>query len=76
MGETCVPISPQRVVSVFVPALGNALSLGVKPVGSAFLDRLGQETYLEGKIDGIQSVGNLPPNLEKILLIKPDVIIG
>ncbi|MCL6753449.1 iron-siderophore ABC transporter substrate-binding protein [Nostoc sp. CCCryo 231-06] len=76
MGETCIPINPQRIVTFSLPTLGNALVLGVKPLGSTFIDMLDEHTYLEGKIDGIQSVGIFPPNLEKILLIKPDLIIG
>ncbi len=76
IGETCIPINPQRIVTFSLPTLGNALVLGVKPLGSTFIDMLDEHTYLEGKIDGIQSVGIFPPNLEKILLIKPDIIIG
>ncbi|MEH2107912.1 iron-siderophore ABC transporter substrate-binding protein [Nostoc sp.] len=76
MGETCVPINPQRIVTFSLPTLGNALTLGVKPLGSTFIDMLDKHTYLEGKVNGIKSVGIFPPNLEKILLIKPDIIIG
>jgi len=76
MGETCVPINPQRIVTFSLPTLGNALTLGVKPLGSTFIDMLGEDTYLEGKVDSIQSLGISSPNLEKILLIKPDIIIG
>jgi iron complex transport system substrate-binding protein len=76
MGETCVPINPQRIVTFSLPTLGNALTLGVKPLGSTFIDMLDEHTYLKGKVDSIQSLGISSPNLEKILLIKPDIIIG
>ncbi|MCG6134591.1 MAG: iron-siderophore ABC transporter substrate-binding protein [Nostoc sp. LLA-1] len=76
MGTTCVPSNPQRVVTFSLPTLGNALTLGVKPLGSTYIDMLGENTYLEGKVDGIQSLGISAPNLEKILLLKPDIIIG
>jgi iron complex transport system substrate-binding protein len=76
MGETCVPIDPQRIVTFSLPTLGNAIALGVKPLGSTYVDMLGEHTYLEGKVEGINSLGISSPNLEKILLIKPDIIIG
>ncbi|WP_225225746.1 ABC transporter substrate-binding protein [Komarekiella delphini-convector] len=76
IGETCVPINPRRIVTFSLPTLGNALALGVKPLGSTFIDLLDKHTYLEGKVDGIKSLGISSPNLEKILLIKPDIIIG
>ncbi len=76
MGETCVPLNPQRIVTFSLPTLGNALTLGVKPLGSTFIDMLGEDTYLEGKVEGINSLGISSPNLEKILLLKPDIIIG
>lgn len=77
MGKTCVPINPQRVVTFNVPNLGNALALGVKPVGSTDTSYLSEDTYLAGKIDSVRSLGNnSSPNLETISLIKPDVMIG
>ncbi|MBD2677464.1 MULTISPECIES: iron-siderophore ABC transporter substrate-binding protein [Nostoc] len=76
MGETCVPINPQRIVTFSLPTLGNALVLGVKPLASTYIDMLDEYTYLQGKVDGIKSLGIFPPNLENILLVKPDLIIG
>jgi iron complex transport system substrate-binding protein len=72
-GETCVPNQPQRVV--VLGGLDYALSLGVKPIGS---DGVGQDKfYLEEKVNGIEDVGgNDAPNLEKILNLKPDLILG
>ncbi|MBE9198263.1 MULTISPECIES: iron-siderophore ABC transporter substrate-binding protein [unclassified Nodularia (in: cyanobacteria)] len=76
MGKTCVPINPQRIVTFSLPTLGNVLTLGVKPLGSTYIDMLSENTYLKGKVDGIHSLGISSPNLEKILLLKPDIIIG
>ncbi|WP_253274469.1 ABC transporter substrate-binding protein [Nostoc sp. PCC 7107] len=76
MGETCVPINPQRIVTFSLPTLGNAIALGVKPLGSTYVDMLDEHTYLKSKVKGINSLGISSPNLEKILLIKPDIIIG
>lgn len=33
-GETIVPAQPQRIVTLFPPALNNLLALGVKPVAA------------------------------------------
>lgn len=71
-GETCVPNNPQRVV--VLGGLDYALSLGLKPIGS---DGVSRELYLKEFADGIEEVGgNDAPNLEKILALKPDFIIG
>lgn len=77
MGETKVPASPQRVVVLDTGALANALALGVKPVGAdlgggAFVG------YLGDRVQGIQGVvGDTgEPNLETVLRLKPDLIIG
>lgn len=78
MGETCVPIHPQRVVTLSSCTLGNVLALGVKPIGTT------NEVYVEGnslssingKTEGIKLLGLSQPNLEATLLLKPDLIIG
>ncbi|NCJ06834.1 ABC transporter substrate-binding protein [Synechococcales cyanobacterium C] len=83
MGKTIVPASPQRIVTINPLFLGNALALGIKPTGStgwqlddssnlsayeAYLQRLpGEFTYL-----GLVT----QPSLEKILSVKPDLIVG
>ncbi|MBD2253849.1 iron-siderophore ABC transporter substrate-binding protein [Nostoc parmelioides] len=78
MGETCVPINPQRVVTLSSCTLGNVLALGVKPIGTT------NEVYVEGgslsstnaNTEGIKLLGLSQPNLEATLLLKPDLIIG
>ncbi|KAB8315463.1 iron-siderophore ABC transporter substrate-binding protein [Tolypothrix campylonemoides VB511288] len=77
MGKTCIPRNPQRVVTLWIGTLANSLALGIKPVGSVYI--LGQplQQYLRGKVDGVEPVGSLTePNLEKILLLKPDLILS
>ncbi|MGJ5676040.1 MAG: iron-siderophore ABC transporter substrate-binding protein [Nostochopsis sp.] len=78
VGETCVPQNPQRIISLHVTTLGNLLSLGIKPIGSATgFEETDFHKYLENKIDGIEWLGNtIQPNLEKILKLKPDLIIN
>lgn len=78
MGKTCVPTHPQRVVTFYVATLSNALALGIKPIGStAYYPQEGDPIYLKDKFEGIEKVGfGDQPNFEKILLLKPDLIIG
>lgn len=73
MGKTCVPPNPQRVITL--DNVGNALALGIKPVGS-YID---EETraFLKDKITGIKHVFSQgEPNLEMVLSLKPDLILG
>ncbi|WP_375515977.1 iron-siderophore ABC transporter substrate-binding protein [uncultured Nostoc sp.] len=75
MGETMVPTHPQRV-AVLVPALVEpTFALGVKPIAASkeAVDNLQQ---LVGKLKGIEDIGFESPNLEKLLRIKPDLILG
>ncbi|BDA71242.1 ABC transporter, iron(III) dicitrate-binding periplasmic protein [Calothrix sp. PCC 7716] len=78
MGETCVPIHPQRVVTLSSCTLGNVLALGIQPIGTT--NEIYQEkdspTSVKSKAGTIKLVGISEPNLEAILLLKPDLIIG
>ncbi len=77
-GETCVPINPQRVVTLSLPTLGNTLALGIKPAGSTNEVHQGNNsvTFVPGESEGIKLVGTSQPNLEAILQLKPDLIVG
>jgi iron complex transport system substrate-binding protein len=73
MGETYVPQKPQRIVVLAHITLANVIALGVKPIGILGADL---PPYLQQASD-IQVVGEgWQPDLEKILLLKPDLIIG
>ncbi len=82
MGETQVPTHPERVIVLNNAHLGNAIALGIIPVGAAIgLD----QTYLKAYQSYLNNqtvaapilVGNsIDPNLEKILSLKPDLIVG
>lgn len=76
-GETCVPLQPKRVVVLGVATIGNALALGVKPVGTIlYFDRNNPPSYLAGKLEDVEIVGTgNQPNLETISFLKPDLII-
>lgn len=71
LGRTAVPESPQRVVSL--NWLDQVLALGIKPVGSTH----NVEAYLQEQLQGIENIGGSEtPNLEKVTLLKPDLILG
>jgi iron complex transport system substrate-binding protein len=76
LGETCVPNQPQRVVALSVPTLGDALALGVKPIASiVYFDD--PPPYLVDYLESIEVLGKEEqPNLERVLALKPDLIIG
>lgn len=83
LGETIVPLNPQRVVVLTQSALDNSLALGIKPVGSSFSGFAQREgygnfaAYLEDKTQGITNVGHSDsPSLEKIIALQPDLILG
>lgn len=76
LGETCVPLQPQRLIVLGVPTLGDALALGVLPIASiVYFDD--PPPYLVNFLSSIQILGREEqPNLEKILTLQPDLIIG
>jgi len=76
LGETSVPNQPQRVIALSVPTLGDALALGVKPSASiVYFDN--PPPYLAKHLESIEILGKEEqPNIEKILALKPDLIIG
>ena len=77
-GETCVPINPKRVVTLYLPTLGNVVALGITPIATTnevFVGS-GSQTFIPGKAEGIPLVGKSQPNLEAVLNLKPDLIVG
>lgn len=77
MGETCVPEQPQRLVTLNPAALGNAIALGIQPIGSIFEYNNQFPEYLNGKTEGVEPLGDWSqPSIERIALLKPDIIIS
>ena len=77
MGDTCIPRNPQRIITLRPEHLANSLALGVRPIASAFYDGFPLSEVIQSKVDKIESVEDLNnPSLEKILLLKPDLIIS
>jgi len=86
LGETEVPVSPERVVGLSTAELADTLlALGVEPVGmttygdnpaddpEAWPDAI-RERAIEADI---ASVGvNAQPDLEKVAALEPDLILG
>lgn len=74
MGTTAVPISPERVVVLDYAPLDTAIALDVQPIGR--MEVIPSPLYSEA-ISTIPTVGDgLQPNLEAILRLKPDLILG
>jgi len=78
MGETEIPVAPKRVVILTNEGTEALLALGVKPVGAA-KSWLGDPWYahIADQMEGVTNVGEeSQPNLELIIGLKPDLIIG
>ncbi|NLY11087.1 MAG: iron-siderophore ABC transporter substrate-binding protein [Firmicutes bacterium] len=78
MGVTEVPVNPERIVVLNGDGLEALLSVGITPVGTAKAmgDREWYE-HLEEYMDGVVNVGEMTaPNLELIMMLEPDLIIG
>ncbi|MBD2468783.1 iron-siderophore ABC transporter substrate-binding protein [Nostoc sp. FACHB-145] len=78
LGETCVPLKPQRVIVTEQLALEIALALGIKPIAapeSAFVAN--KANFLGSKMAGITYIGKENQlNIEKIVDLHPDLIIS
>jgi iron complex transport system substrate-binding protein len=78
--KVCIPPNPQRVVVLdYHQLLPTLLALGIKPVGAMTLwDAAYNAPFLEGMTVGINNLGSFTqaPNLEKILALHPDLILG
>ncbi len=75
MGESCVPLDPQRVIVLDTSPLDAALALGVTPIAAPELpDFL---SYSPAQLEGVQSIGTYEqPNLERMLELQPDLILA
>jgi iron complex transport system substrate-binding protein len=77
MGETEVPVNPQRVVVLDGPQLDACVAVGITPVGAVPAQPGPLPVYLGSEVDGIEIVGTISePDLEKIVSLNPDLILG
>ncbi|MGD1952159.1 MAG: ABC transporter substrate-binding protein [Leptolyngbyaceae cyanobacterium] len=80
LGEVCIPTQPQRVVALDPRyILDHLLSLEINPIGYAAYPE-GEKIYLVGippeEVQDIEYVGSASqPSLEKIAVLKPDLIL-
>lgn len=78
MGSTTLSSVPKRVVVLFNGQVDITLTLGVKPVGA--VESWVQTPwyhYLRADMSGVKNLGSeLQPNIEAIVGLKPDLIIG
>ncbi|MGF1672999.1 MAG: ABC transporter substrate-binding protein, partial [Rivularia sp. (in: cyanobacteria)] len=73
MGETCVPQKFERLVTLDSASFENAIALGIKSIGTVF----DSSSHLKDEFAQVKNIGELDqPNLESILLLKPDLIVG
>jgi iron complex transport system substrate-binding protein len=78
LGNTDIPVSPKRVVSLDASGgLQVSLEVGAPLVASETLDgAVSVPGYLPRPAAGFQSLGFNQPNLEKVVKLAPDLIIG
>jgi iron complex transport system substrate-binding protein len=80
MGKTCIPKNPQRIITLYTTPLANLLALDLKPIAITPATGVLAEfpPYFAEKVEGMEFVGNTnyEPNLEKIVQLKPDLILG
>lgn len=78
MGETIVSENPKRIVVLTNEGTDMLIALGLKPVGAVkswqgdpFYD------YIDEELESVTVIGDeFQPNLEQIVALKPDLIIG
>jgi iron-siderophore transport system substrate-binding protein len=74
-GTVKVPAEPQRVVAVDRGAVDIAVAVGIKPAGVS--DEIEDFPYLAEQLKGVPFVGPpASPDFERILTLKPDLILG
>ncbi|MFM9271574.1 ABC transporter substrate-binding protein [Halomonas elongata] len=77
-GDSRIPDSPQRIVTLYQGATDSAVALGITPVGvvDSWLEKP-MYRYLRDALDGVEHVGlETQPNLEKVAWLDPDLIVA
>ncbi len=75
IGKTCIPRHPQRVVTLWMATFRSTLALGIKPIATTWYAGESFPEHLQNQADRVENIG-FQPNLEKILLLKPDLIVS
>ena len=78
MGETEITGTPQKIVVLYQGATDSLLAFDKKPVGAveSWIQKPWYK-YIRSEMEGVVNVGSeTQPNLEKIMDLNPDLIIG
>lgn len=74
-GKTCVPNQVERLVALDAVSFENAIALGLEPIASADIEWL--PNYRQEEFADVVDLGQSEqPNLERLLPLKPDMILG
>ncbi|WP_424767729.1 ABC transporter substrate-binding protein [Paenibacillus sp. sgz302251] len=77
MGTASIPKNATKVVTLTPHFADHVLSLGVQPIGTVVRGEGDFEPYMAELLNGTENIGQPPsPNLEKILMLKPEVMFG
>ncbi len=78
MGESTIKGTPKRIVALEWSSAEHLLALGIQPVGIADIPNMKKWVKLPVEISPeVVDVGSrTSPNLESIMMLKPDLIIG
>ncbi|NJL55100.1 iron-siderophore ABC transporter substrate-binding protein [bacterium] len=73
-GKTCIPKQYERVVTLDSATFEYAIASGLTPIGTVSSD---YNRYLGDRLTQTELVGqDSEPNLERILTLQPDLIVG
>jgi iron complex transport system substrate-binding protein len=71
-----IPTNPQRVITMSLPILEIALSVGITPVGTASFATVGGiPDYFGDAANDIEVIGDTEFDFEKVVALKPDLAI-
>ena len=78
LGTTCVPLNPQRIIALDETMMEILLALDLQPVAAPEPALTGSRRQkFTNKAIEIETLGKVAqPNLEKIVRLKPDLIVG
>ena len=78
LGESCIPLNPQRIIVTDQETLEIVVALGLQPLGTVKANLVGNKAHiLSEKIGEITDLGkDSQPNLEKMVQLHPDLILG
>ncbi|AFY58535.1 ABC-type Fe3+-hydroxamate transport system, periplasmic component [Rivularia sp. PCC 7116] len=78
LGETCIPLNPKRIIALDEKMMEILIALDLKPIAAPKPSLAGSKIKILGEqAEGIVSLGKVvEPNLEKIVKLKPDLMLG